>query len=119
MTYVPVLGAEPFQVAGYFLAICAQTGFNWFLLILQAAKLSTKKRVVATVFKIFGMKISLALDLIMAVLPPRINFGISLKDLKLPIWGIFFLPLTHRVKIIEKFKSGTLHISHHASHIAY
>ena len=33
--------------------------------------------------------------------------------------GIVGLPLTHRVKILQKIKSGTSHILHHTSHITY
>ena len=44
MTSVPVLGAEQFQFPlRVILAISAQTGSNWFVLILQTAKLPTKK----------------------------------------------------------------------------
>ena len=41
------------------------------------------------------------------------------KGLKLPRWGIFGLPLTQRVKILQKNKPGTSHIMHHTSHTAY
>ena len=41
------------------------------------------------------------------------------KGLKLLRWGIFGLPLTHRVKILQKIKSGTSHITHHTSYIIY
>ena len=52
-------------------------------------------------------------------LPPGIHFGISLKGLKLPRLDILGLPLTHRVKILQKIKFGTSHIPHHTSPIAY
>ena len=41
------------------------------------------------------------------------------KGLRLPRWGIFGLPLTHRVKILQKIKSGTSRITPHTSHITY
>ncbi len=34
-------------------------------------------------------------------------------------WGVFGLPLTHIVKILQKIKSVTSHITHHTSHITY
>ena len=44
LTYVPVSGLSNASFrAGNFLAISAQTGSNWFLLIFQTAKLTTKK----------------------------------------------------------------------------
>ena len=50
--------------ARYFLAISAQTGLNWFLLILQAAKLSTKKKSYCYGFQDFWVEnfFGLALD---------------------------------------------------------
>ena len=46
MTYVPVLGgwAILLSVQGNFATVSAQTGLNWFLLSLQAAKPSDEKR---------------------------------------------------------------------------
>ena len=34
-------------------------------------------------------------------------------------WGDFGLPLPHRVKILQKIKGGTSHITYHTSHITY
>ena len=50
-------------------------------------------------------------------LPPGINY--HSKGLKLSRWGIFGLPLTHIIKILQKVKSGTSHIMHHTSDITY
>ena len=52
MTYVPILGAKQFQFPCW--VIFGNVYLNWFLLILQTAKISTKKKVVLTVFKIVG-----------------------------------------------------------------
>ena len=43
----------------------------------------------------------------------------DLKGLKLPRWGICCLPLTHRVKMLQKNKSWTSHIMHYTSQITY
>ena len=58
-------------------------------------------------------------DIVYIGLPPGINFGKWFKEPKLPRCGIFGLPLTHRVKILQKIKSGTSHITHHTSQITY
>ena len=55
-----------------------------------------------------------ALQFIMYIqLPP----GISV--LKLAAWGIFGLPLTHRVKTLQEIKSGTSHITHPVPYITH
>ena len=41
---VLVIGGWAISVSGSFLQVSDQTGSNWFLLILQTAKLSTKKK---------------------------------------------------------------------------
>ena len=56
-------------------------------------------------------------DIVYIRLPPGINFGISLKGQKSLRWGVFGLPLTHRVKILQKNRVWNL--THHASHITY
>ena len=65
MTCVPVLGDEQFQFLWrviFFLEISAQTGSNWFLLILQTANLSTEKESYCYIFQgwwvenLFGLK---------------------------------------------------------------
>jgi hypothetical protein len=43
------------------LTVSAQTGLNWFLLSLQAAKPSDKKDIVVNIIKIFGPNISSSL----------------------------------------------------------
>ena len=42
-----------------------------------------------------------------------------LKGQKSLRWGVFGLPFTHIVKISQKNKSGTSHITHHTSHITH
>ena len=42
-----------------------------------------------------------------------------LKGQKSLRWGVFGLPLTHRVRILQKIKSGTSHITHYTSNITY
>ena len=70
MTYVPVLGAEQFQFPCrvIFESFCS----NWFKLVSaqppNSQAFRQKKKVVVTVFKIERLKISSALDLIMAAL---------------------------------------------------
>ena len=41
------------------------------------------------------------------------------EGLNLPRWDSFGLPWTHSVKILQKFKSETWHITHHTLRITY
>ena len=74
------------------------------------------------------MTLKYVFSVLWSILVPAEGFGrgffclgsILENDFKgLPRWGIFGLPLTHRVKILQKIKSGTSHITHHKSHIAF
>jgi len=54
------------------MTVSVQTGLNWFLLSLQTAKPSDKKKyIVVTIIKIFGPNISSSFDMMMST---------SLKD---------------------------------------